>query len=149
MKNGSIRSQEYREFWMKLTEKFNEERPEAKISKRVTENYLQILTGTSGIHFEWFLAGKPLDGLLVALHFELKNNPDENQRLLNCFESRKEEFENNFEEKLEFGNHRNSAHMFLKRETNSMGDATLDWGVKTMIKFYDSFKPILDEELNK
>lgn len=149
MEKLSIQQQEYCEFWMRLIEKFNKELPEAKISKTVTKPYLQILTGISGIHFEWQLVGKPLDGLLVALHFELKNNPDENQRLLNCFESRKEAFENNFEEKLNFGGHTNSTHMFLKRETNSMDDATLDWGVKTMIKFYDSFKPILDEELNK
>ena len=143
------KQQGYPEFWTRLIEKFNAERPEAKISKTITKQYLQILTGTSRIHFEWQLVGKPLDGFLVALHFELKDDYYENQRLLDCFKSKKDEFENNFNERLQFGSHHNSTHMFLKRETNCMGDATLDWGVKTMIKFYDTLKPILDEELNK
>ncbi|MCZ3367258.1 MULTISPECIES: DUF4268 domain-containing protein [Methanobacterium] len=143
------RQQGYPEFWEMLIEKFNVEMPEAKISKTRDKHYLQILTGINGIHFEWFLAGKPLDGFLVALHFELKDNYYENRRLLDCFESRKEEFENIFEEKLQFGGHSNSTHMFLKKETDNMDDVTLDWGVKTMIKFYDTLKPILDEELNK
>lgn len=147
MKNArfNISPQEYVEFWTNVTEKFNEERPEAKISKTKDKHYLQILTGISGIHFEWQLVGKPLDGFLVALHFEIKDDYYENRRLLECFESRKAEFENNFNERLQFGSHRNTSHMFLKRETGCMGDATLDWGVKSMVKFYDAFKPILDE----
>lgn len=145
MKKVSISQQEYREFWTRLIKKFNEEGPKARISKTDTEPYLQILTGKSGIHFEWQLVGKPIDGFLVALHFELKDNYYQNRGLLDCFKYRKEEFENNFEEKLQFDEKTNSTNMFLKRETDSMDDATLDWGVKTMIKFYDSLKPILDE----
>lgn len=154
MKKLSARQQEYRKFWKKLIEKlsekkFFEERPKAKISVTDTEKYLQILIGKGGIHFEWFLVGYPINKFQVALHFELEDF-NENKELLERFEYRKGEFENNFEEELKFGTHNEHlTHMFLEIETDRMDDATLDWGVKTMIKFYDDIKPILDEILTE
>lgn len=152
MKKLSVRQQKYCGFWEKLIKKFNEEkffeeRPKAKISETVDKHYLQLLIRKGGIHFEWFLVGYPINKFQVALHFE-REDFNENKELLNYFKSRKEEFKNDFEEELKFGSHNEiSTHMFLEIETDSMDKDTIEWGVKTMIKFYDTLKPILDEEL--
>ena len=147
------KQQEYSTFWARLIEKFEEKGPNARISVTDTEKYLQILIGKGGIHFEWFLVGYPVTKFQVALHFE-REDFSENLRLLsdflNEFKPRKEEFKNDFEEKLNFGCHNESStHMFLEIETDSMDDATIDWGVNTMIKFYGFVKPILDKVIEQ
>lgn len=149
MGNLIKRQKEYSKFWAKLIEKFEKKEPKAKISTTRNEHYLQIGIRKGGIHFEWFLVEYPVIKFQVALHFE-REDFNENQKLLNYFKSRKEEFKNNFEEELKFGCHNErSTHMFLEIGTNSMDNDTIEWGVKTMIKFYGVFKPILDEILNK
>ena len=141
------RQQEYFDFWSKMLEKFNEDHPDLIRRKKNIYPYVPIPTGYYNVHFEWLFRGNPLKEFLVALHFELKTY-NENLKLLNYFKSRKSEFETNFEdEKLIFDEHFYSkwTQIYLKRDSGNMDDDNLNWGFETMIKFYDSLKPILDE----
>ena len=154
MKNLSERQKAYKKFWLKLIKRFNEQRPremsKAKISETHHEKYLQLLIRNGKIHFEWYLVEYPVIKFQVALHFE-SDDLNENKELLKYFEDRKEEFQKNFDDdELKFGwdkeptHKKQTSHMFLEIKTDSI-NKDVEWGAKTMIKFYSFFRPILDK----
>lgn len=143
----------YHKFWSGLLEKFVLEKPEFSNKKSPRENYLQLPIGhDSEVHFEWAIRKRPTDHLVTALHFEYPNK-EKNEEILDYFRNKKNEInrklpgEDVYFEK--FG--RRSMQIYIKRDNNDLNDESIDWCIKSMIKFQKALKPIVDEwfKLNK
>ncbi len=146
-KKRTKRQEEYLKFWNQMLIKFNESKPGLIKRKYCQYNYMGIPTGISNVHFEWLFRGRPLQEFLVGLHFE-NNNYDENLKLLNYFKSRKKEFEDKFpDEEIIFDKKffTKWTQIYIKRDSGNIDNENLKWGFETMIKLYDTLKPILDE----
>lgn len=146
-KKRTRRQEEYLNFWKQMLMKLNEAKPGLSRRKYCQNNYMAIPTGVGYVHFEWLFRGRPLQEFLVALHFE-NNNYNENLKLLNYFKSRKKDFEDNFpDEEIIFDEHFYSkwTQIYIKRDSGNIDSENLEWGFETMIKLYDTLKPILDE----
>jgi len=143
--------EEFYQFWAQMLRRLNESKPGITRRRYCQSNYLPIPTGIGNIHFEWLFRGRPLQEFLVALHFE-KNEYAENLDLLNYFKSRKKEFEDEFPDvEIVFDEHFFSkwTQIYIKRDNGEIDDENLEWGFKTMMKFYDTLKPMLDEYFNR
>lgn len=138
--------EKYKTFWSKMLKSLNEAKPGLSRRKYCQSNYLPIPTGKGNVHFEWLFRGNPLQEFLVALHFEY-NDYEENIKLLNHFKQHKEEIRTSFpDEEIVFDEHFYSkwAQIYIKRDSGNLDEENLEWGFKTMMKFYDTLKPILD-----
>lgn len=149
-KKPSKRQEQYRIFWSKMLEKLNESKPHMNINIS-TSHFLKIPSGYPSIHFEWFFRGKPVKEFLVGLHFE-SNDCKKNLKLLKHFEDNKKEFENIFHNKeiiFEKNFFNKGTQIAIKRDNGNIDDENMEWGFKTMMKFYDTLKPILDNYFNE
>ncbi len=149
------RQKRYFEFWSKLLEEFKKVKPYVKKQDAPEKSWFSLPTGHSGIHFEWYFKEKPIKGFTkgfyVALHFELKRYED-NEKLIEYFLSKKEEIEKKLmEDGLVFMKKwgREWAQIYIKRDSNNLDEENINWGKEKMVKFYDVFKPLLDEFFKK
>lgn len=142
----------YYKFWAKLLEKFVLEMPEFSNKKPTRETYLLLPIGHDPVHFEWMIRKRPSDRLISALHFEYPEE-ETNKEILDYFYKRKDEInqklagEDVYFEK--FG--RRSMQVYIKRDNNDLNEDSIDWCIKSMIKFQKALKPIVDEwfKINK
>jgi len=108
------------------------------------DSWLGLATGNT--HIEWVFLRKPIEEFHVALHFEYSEY-EENKRLFDYFESRKDFIQKEFSDELVFQKKwgRRWAQIFLIRESGSFDHENIEWGVDRMVQFYKIMKPILDE----
>lgn len=147
----STRQSEYKKFWAKMLNKLNDSKPGLTKRKYCLSSWMPIPSGNPKVHFEWLFRGKPSQEFLVALHFE-NGDYDENMKLLDYFKSRKKGFENEFpNEEIIFDEHFFSkwTQIYIKRDSGNIDDDNLEWGFETMMKFYDTLKPILNNYFNR
>lgn len=145
----SKRQEEYRLFWSRILEKLNETKPNLTSQKAPTSNYLLIPSGYTRIHFEWLF--RRSKEFLVALHFEI-NDKEKTLNLLEHFKANQNDFIDIFpDEEIIFDENygKNWTQIYIKRDNNDFNDENLEWGFKTMLKFYDALKPTLDNYFAK
>ena len=141
------RQREYYEFWSKMLEEFKKVKPD--VTKRGTTkgSWLGLPTGHGHVNFEWFFTKRMVEGFYVGLKFKYGRYED-NKKLIDYFLSKKENLEKEFpEDELIFeekwGN--KWAQIYVKRDSANLDDENIKWGTERMVKFYDVFKPLLDE----
>jgi len=142
----SIIMKEYQEFWEKIITEFKMKKPNLVRRQLNTRNFYRISTGIRDVHFEWNLAKqREPNGFLVALHFETSDSKL-NKDLFDYFEKQKDELQKNFNEEIIFNGEWNlkNYEICIVNENLELDDENVKWGVKTMLKFYDVFKPFLD-----
>jgi len=141
------RRREYYEFWSKLLKEFKMAKPGVTRRSATTDSWLGLPAGYTYVHFEWYFRRRPTEGFYVALHFEYPKYED-NKKLIEYFLSKREELEKEFpEDELIFEEKRSSkwAQIYVKRDSGNFDEENLKWGKERMVKFYDVFKPLLDE----
>ena len=141
------RQKEYYEFWSKLLEEFKRVKPDVTRRSATKDSWLGLPAGYRYIHFEWYFRRRPTEGFYVALHFEHPKYED-NKKMIEYFFSKKEELEKKFpEDELIFEKRWGSkwAQIYVKRDSGNFDEENLKWGKERMAKFYDVFKPLLDE----
>ncbi|GAH13753.1 unnamed protein product, partial [marine sediment metagenome] len=148
--------EKYRKFWTGLIEEFKRRNP--GITKRETgkQHWFSIgCFGIGGIHLEWaFNVGyeKKSSWLGTEIHFE-KNDREFNHKITEYFENKKDELEEKIGEKLVFQKEwiKNGtwSRIYSKKNAEVITDEVKEWAVDRMGKFYDVFKPLLEEYLKK
>ncbi len=155
----------YFNFFSEVIETFKKKKP-GIMNRRPTKGpYMQLSVGHKDCHLEWIIRGKdPQKKLSVGLHLESKNK-DINYFILNKLKNKKEELAKQVEGELKFEKWgKNWAKievtypltfsMIKLKEKVKDKEKVINWGIKTMITFYEFFKEsgILDEvfsEINK
>jgi hypothetical protein len=121
-------------------------KPEMKPRKVSKNHFCAIpIKGHKGIHTEWTLWRKGEIG--IELHLE-REDRKENIRLLNEIRKSKDEFEKSIGEELIFDSHwhgRRWTRVYMLKPSEGLTEDLKEWAVQTMIKFYEVFKPLLDE----
>lgn len=141
------RQKEYYEFWLKILEEFKNKKPDVTKRSSTKDSYLGLPVGYSCVHFEWYFRRRPTEGFYVALHFE-RPKYEENKKLIDYFRSKEGKLKREFpEDELKFEDRWGTkwAQIYVKRDSGNLDEENLKWGVEKMIKFYDVFKPLLDE----
>lgn len=146
--------EKYRKLWTGLIEKFKKRNP--GITKRETgkQTYLTISCfGIGGIHLEWSLSGgyeKESSYFGTEIHFE-KNDRKFNHKITEYFENKKDELEEKIGERLFFQREwlKNGtwSRIYAKKNAEVITDEVKEWAIDRMGKFYDVFKPMLEEYL--
>lgn len=132
-------------FLQELRTRFSQKKPDAKTSE-IFNNYCYIPIHGKRIHLEWLFWDDAALG--VELHIETKSAED-NLYLLKRLESLKTELETKTGKPLIFdrvwhGKQRWS-RVYTLKEQPELTDELKIWAVETMIKFYEVFKPLVDE----
>lgn len=133
------------EFLEELRKRFAEKKPEVRLRRlRAVSHYYSIPIAHEGIHLEWLFWGD--EGLGVELHME-RVSREENYRLLEKIRANSAELEKNIGERLVFGFpwHRKWARVYTLKEPIELAEGLKQWAVDTMVRFYEAFKPLLDE----
>lgn len=131
-------------FLQEVREQFAKRKPGVKCSK-VSKHYCHIpIKEHEKIHMEWLFWGE--HGLGVELHFERLSRED-NLRLLKEMELIKTDLGRRVGEPLsfQFPWHKNWARIYALKEPIELTSELKEWAVETMVKFYEVFKPVLDE----
>jgi hypothetical protein len=137
----------YKGFLDELRTELISKRPELKPNKP-TDYYCKIPTSHKGVHLEWLVEeNEGTTTLGVELHFDRRTH-QENLHLSKRLYSKRGEIETSVGAQLlhdpQCQWEKNWSRIYAKREIEQT-DEFKDWAVETMIKFYDVFKPILDE----
>ncbi len=142
------KQKQYVQFWTKMLEEFKKRMPGVTDRGPARDSWLTLPAGYTYVHFEWFFRKRPPSGFFVALHFEHPQR-EENEKLIEFFEKRKDELQKKFSgDELIFEKNWGTkwAQIYLVKEDGSMNNKeTISWGVEKMIKFYEIFKPLIDE----
>lgn len=150
----------YHEFFSYLIEKFKERKPGITRRKAGADQWLSIPVGYDHIHFEWELKGRRDEKVLyICLDFEFPEK-EKNEALLREFQRRniEDRIREVLHEQVEFRNVANKSDRWkriaIKRHAGRLEDAVKneelkEWAVVTMVKFYDTLKPILDEIMSQ
>ncbi|MBA7633043.1 hypothetical protein ES703_40599 [subsurface metagenome] len=148
--------EKYRQFWTGLIEEFKKRNP--GITKRKTGKlswFTISCFGIGGIHLEWaFHVGYEKKGswLGTEIHFE-KNDREFNHKITEYFENKKDKLEEKIGEKLVFQKEwiKNGtwSRIYAKKNAEVITDEVKEWAIDRMGKFYDVFKPMLEEYLKK
>lgn len=131
-------------FLQEVREQFVERKPRVKCSK-VYKHYCYIpIKEHEKIHAEWLFWGEHRLG--VELHFQRASRED-NLRLLKETQSIKADLERRVGEPLsfQFPWHKKWARIYTLKEPIELTSELKEWAINTMVKFYEVFKPILDE----
>lgn len=96
-----------------------------------TSNYLRLLSGKSGIYFDWIFRK---DALEIALEFDIKN-----VGLYKYFLSIESVLKKEFEGDVIIGQSKSKTFVYLSKVKYS-----LNWATESMKMFYDALKPRLD-----
>ena len=116
------------------------------------DSWLPLPSGYgNSIHFEWLFSGRePNKTLGIEIHFE-NTDKSQNLKLLKHFTEKKEELEKEIGESLAFEEWgKNWSRIYAARPVGTIeqgieNEEAKNWAVDTMINFYDTFKPKLDE----
>lgn len=150
----------YHEFFSYLIEKFKERKPGITRRKAGADKWLSIPAGYNHVHFEWELKGRRDEKVLhICLDFEFPDKK-KNETLLIEFQRRniEDRIREVLHEQVEFRNVADRSDKWkriaIKRHVGRLEDAVRDeelkeWAVATMVKFYDTLKPILDEIMDQ
>ena len=132
------------QFLQEVRERFADKKPEVKCSK-VYKRFCKIpIKGHKNVHTEWRFPGG--HSLGVELHLE-RANSKENLRLLKELKPIKTELERRIGEQLsfQFPWYKKWARIYALKEPLELTEELKEWAVDTMVKFYEVFKPLLDE----
>ncbi len=133
------------QFLGEVRKRFAEKKPAIKPSK-VHKRFCNIPMGNhKGVHAEWLFWGER--GLGVELHLE-RASREENLRLFKELESIRVQLEGSIGAPLTFKDTwhgKKWARVYTLREPVELTDELEKWAVETMIKFCDTFQPILDK----
>ncbi len=146
-KSGTEIESKYKKFWAKLLNTFAEMKPGLPKRRPTKSTWLAIYTGYRNIHFEWVIRKRPVERFDAALHFE-RPDKEENLELLEHLRSKKHEFEKKIpDETIIFDENWGErwTQIYVKRDSGALDESNIEWGAKTMCKFYGALKPILDE----
>ncbi|MDY9924380.1 DUF4268 domain-containing protein [Methanobacterium sp.] len=138
-------------FWNKVLNKLRELKPEIPEKRPYKSSYFTITTEYPNIHFEWMFRKRPLKRFMVCLHFETPERSN-NKKLLDHFNSRKEEIEEKLpNNKIIFDENwgKQGTQIYIQKDSIELDEENVNWGAETMLKFYETFKPLLDEYLTK
>lgn len=138
-------------FWNKVLTKLRELKPEIPEKRPYKSNYFTITTQYPNIHFEWMFRKRPINRFMVCLHFETPERSN-NKKLLDYFNSRKEEIEEKLpNNKIIFDENwgKQGTQIYIPKDSIELDEENVKWGAETMAKFYETFKPILDEYFTK
>ena len=139
--------EKYKAFYAELLDSIKEKRPEITREKASSNYYLSLPIGHPGIHLEWAFHGRPRSWFEVGLHFE-KPSMEKNRKLHDHFLDIKKELVRNLgglELTFQCPWGTRWARIYASKQGAEMTDELKDWAVKTALKFYDVFKPRLDE----
>lgn len=126
---------------------FQKVMPDRTPAKPVPRNYLQIPSGYSGIHFEWWIHR---DGgqryLDVCVHFETAS-AERNRQLCECLRKRKAAIEAKTGKGLIFQPRwgRIWAAVYIRKSRSTWDDALLKWAAQKMAALVRAVQPLLDE----
>ena len=142
----------YYRFYDEILQEFKSKKRGVTERGPTYNSWLPIPSGYgSDIHFEWWLSGRePNKMLSVELHFERKLK-EQNLRLLDHFKVQQKELEEKIGEELQFGEwSKKWARIFVTRKVGTLDEGIKDeeikkWASRTMIRFYEIFKPKLDK----
>lgn len=131
-------------FLAELRQEVIRRRPELKIRKPA-KHHCQIATGHKGIHLAWLFFHALERKLGVELHLE-RTTFVKNSQLLAKVKAKRSELENTIGESLGFESpwRKKWSRVYALKEINWTPQFR-GWAVETMIKFFDAFKPLLDE----
>lgn len=137
---------EYQEFYSDLLARLVAMKPGITQMRALPQNWLSIPIGHTGIHLEWAFHGRPRDSFEVGLHFE-RQTLEENETMLKFFEGQRKELETALGVSLKFecpwG--KRWARIFVVKMEGHITDEIRRWAVDTMARFFDVFKPRLDD----
>ncbi|RLI19038.1 hypothetical protein DRO49_01355 [Candidatus Bathyarchaeota archaeon] len=101
-----------------------------------------------------FIGKEPEKCLEMALHFESADEK-ENEKLMDYFVARKEEIKQKIGEEIFFERlGKKWRSIYTRKEVKTLDDALANeevkrWAVDTMVKFYDTLKPLLDKAVRE
>ena len=131
------------QFLEEVRKRFVERKPAIKPTKAFTRFCFIRMKGHKSVHTEWLFWRN--GGLGVELHLE-RGSREENIRLFKKLESMKSELEKNIGQPLTFKEWGKRARVYVGKEPPvELKGELKEWAVETMIRFYDTFQPILDE----
>lgn len=133
----------YWEFLSMLKREVNRIRPQLRVRKP-TAHYCKIPIGHTNVHLEWNFKARQ-QKLGVELHLE-RDTHAENSSLLAKLEANRVKLENTIGERIVFQPlwGRNWSRAYVVQEAKDTPEFA-QWAVTTMLKFYDAFKPLLEE----
>ena len=147
--------QKYRKFWTNLLREFKERNPGITRAKTGKQTWVSIGIGIGGIHLEWSFYGgyqKPNSWMETGIHFE-KNNKEFNHSITEYFENKRQELEKKIGDKLYFQKEwlKNGkwSKIFAKKDAEVITNDLKEWLLEKMRKFYDVFKPMVEEYLKR
>lgn len=132
-----------RKFLEELRQRFIERKPEIKPNK-VYKGYCSIpIAGHPHIHTEWRFSQRT--GLGIELHLE--RTKDENSCLLEKIKAHIGELGKSMGEPItfEFPWYGRWARVYTWKEPTELTEEFKQWAVDIMVRFYEAFKPLLDE----
>jgi hypothetical protein len=146
IKNRSPTQIEYQRFYSELLDSLKSKIPTTTRRKALPQSYLGLPIGYSGIHLEWAFHGKPRGSFEVGLHFE-RTNKDENIKLLNLFKDQESQLKNELGEDITFDSNFGKCwtRIYTLRQGGDISDELKKWAIETMVKYYETMKPILDK----
>jgi len=130
------------ELLVKLRQRFIDKKPSVKPNKVYNRGYCSItISGHPKIHTEWLLR----QGKWLSIELHLERTRAENSKLLEKLIECRNDLEKGIGEPLtfEFWGKR-WARIYVQKELSKSEKELLQWGVDTMLRFYEKCKPILD-----
>lgn len=115
------------------------------------KNYMQIPTGHTGVHFEWWRrlqgANKQLD---VAIHFET-NSKQRNRELCEMLRRHRSKIESATGEKLTFDPEwgQQWSAVYMRRSAEPWSGELAKWGAQKMMALISEVQPLLDDFYQK
>lgn len=147
----SEKQKKYLEFFNELLDRFKIRLPNVTRQKALPQSWCSIPIGISGIHLEWQIYQRPCTSLSVSL--DMERNEKDNKELFEYFKNKEENLKKELGSDLHFlypwGRKVKWARIYKKRAYDPQNEKELEqikkWGLETMIKFYNVFKPHFDK----
>ena len=141
----TLSQEEYLNFYTELISKLKILLPNLQFSNLTPKSYYQILTGLSGVHFEWGFHGRPRSSFGVELHFE-KGNKEFNEAAIKKIEKLKEKIEQATNEKVVFEENWGKiwSRMYIEKNGGKMTNELKEWAVNKMKIIIEILQPEID-----
>jgi hypothetical protein len=138
--------QEYLTFYTDLIEMLRTKIP-LTLAPPKPQSYYKIQTGIGGIHYEWGFHGRGRSSFGVELHFE--SSKKLNYERIMKLEALREVFSEQIGEELVFQKEWGKywSRIFLEYPSGRMTEELKEWAIDRMFKFYNTFQPILENEI--
>ncbi|MEM3437158.1 MAG: DUF4268 domain-containing protein [Nitrososphaerales archaeon] len=150
VKELTERQKEFLEFFDDLLGRLKAKLPNVTQQKALPISYCSIPVGISGIHLEWWIHGHfPKRSLSVDLHFERKRE-EENKKLFEAFKKQEKDLKKELGDlHFQYPWGKIWARIYQVRSYDATNkeevEKVKEWAVETMVRFYNIFKPRLDE----